>query len=138
MSLSRECFNAITCFLSHDQWGRIHLNSTELRVKRISNEAQEDVDLNLCSDMTVADVWLDRGKARDGLDQRGTVCIISSPMGEDTPKSSPEVETDDIDTMSIVNNRETEGGSPIVISSDSEEESSSSLEEDLRHSYEIG
>lgn len=66
-----------------DQWGRIHPNwkwvtlllkckhwltsRRKLNILKMFNENDEHIDLNSCSYFTVADIWLDRGKARDGL-----------------------------------------------------------------------
>lgn len=49
-----------------------------LSIKKILDDTKEDLDLY--PDLTVADVWVDYGKARtDGLDQRGSVRVLQKP-----------------------------------------------------------
>ena len=51
--------------------------------------------LDLYPDLTVADVWVDYGKARaDGLDQRGTVRVVQKPAAAAAPERFPSVDQD--------------------------------------------
>jgi hypothetical protein len=52
-------------------------------------------DLDLYPDLTVADVWVDYGKARaDGLDQRGVVRVVQKPAAAAAPERFPSVDQD--------------------------------------------
>jgi hypothetical protein len=63
-----------------------------LAIKKILDDTKEDLDLY--PDLTVADVWVDYGKARtDGLDQRGSVRVIQRPTTA-APERFPSVDQD--------------------------------------------
>ena len=63
-----------------------------LSIKKILDDTKEDLDLY--PDLTVADVWVDYGKARaDGLDQRGSVRVLQKPAAA-APERFPSVEQD--------------------------------------------
>ena len=69
------------------------LSSTRpLAIKKILDDAAENIELY--HELTVADVWVDFGKARsDGLDQRGSVRVIQKPAAA-APERFPSVDQD--------------------------------------------
>lgn len=68
--------------------------SRPLAIKKLLDDDHESDDLD--TDMTVADVFVDKGKAcSDGLDQRRAVRVIQKPTGgEDSPLRFPSVSQD--------------------------------------------
>ncbi|KAJ9323604.1 hypothetical protein DTO027B5_4545 [Paecilomyces variotii] len=60
------------------KWKKLRPDAEPLEIKKLVDDAHDSEDLD--PDMTVADVFVDNGKARsDGLDQRGTVRVIQKP-----------------------------------------------------------
>ncbi|KAJ5787647.1 serine-rich protein [Penicillium paradoxum] len=75
-----------------EHWGKLHPELEPLSIKKIVDDTKEDIDLH--PDLTVADVWVDYGKARtDGLDQRGSVRVLQKPTAA-VPERFPSVEPD--------------------------------------------
>lgn len=67
--------------LIQEKWKKLRPHEGALEIKQIVDDAHESADLD--PDMTVADVWVDLGKARsDNCDQRGTVRVIQKPTDE--------------------------------------------------------
>ncbi|KAJ6008787.1 hypothetical protein N7522_003803 [Penicillium canescens] len=76
-----------------DHWAKLHPDLEPLTIKKILDDTKEDLDLY--PDLTVADVWVDYGKARaDGLDQRGTVRVVQKPAAAAAPERFPSVDQD--------------------------------------------
>ncbi|CAG8890521.1 unnamed protein product [Penicillium egyptiacum] len=75
-----------------EHWGKLHPELEPLAIKKILDDTKEDLDLY--PDLSVADVWVDYGKARtDGLDQRGSVRVIQKPTTA-APERFPSVDQD--------------------------------------------
>ncbi|OQE25615.1 hypothetical protein PENFLA_c008G10683 [Penicillium flavigenum] len=75
-----------------EHWAKLHPELEPLAIKKILDDTKEDLDLH--PDLTVADVWVDYGKARtDGLDQRGSVRVIQRPTNA-APERFPSVDQD--------------------------------------------
>ncbi|KAJ5502581.1 hypothetical protein N7463_005455 [Penicillium fimorum] len=75
-----------------EHWGKLHPELEPLAIKKILDDTKEDIDLY--PDLTVADVWVDYGKARaDGLDQRGSVRVLQKPTAA-APERFPSVDQD--------------------------------------------
>ncbi|KAJ5282904.1 hypothetical protein N7505_000884 [Penicillium chrysogenum] len=75
-----------------EHWAKLHPELEPLAIKKILDDTKEDLDLY--PDLTVADVWVDYGKARtDGLDQRGSVRVIQRPTTA-APERFPSVDQD--------------------------------------------
>ncbi|KAJ5447283.1 KEN domain ribonuclease activator [Penicillium cf. griseofulvum] len=75
-----------------EHWGKLHPELEPLSIKKILDDTKEDIDLY--PDLTVADVWVDYGKARaDGLDQRGSVRVLQKPTSA-APERFPSVDQD--------------------------------------------
>ncbi|KAJ5353464.1 hypothetical protein N7541_006028 [Penicillium brevicompactum] len=91
--------------LIRDRWTYLHPDLEPLAIKQIFDDANDDVDLY--PELTVADVWMDHGKARtDGLDQSGTVRIIQKPAAA-APERFPSVAPDwDAPLVAVNRNRE--------------------------------
>ncbi|KAF4766409.1 hypothetical protein HAV15_011020 [Penicillium sp. str.  len=75
-----------------EHWAKLHPELEPLAIKKILDDTKEDLDLY--PDLTVADVWVDYGKARtDGLDQRGSVRVLQKPTAA-APERFPSVDQD--------------------------------------------
>ncbi|KAL3476748.1 hypothetical protein BJX99DRAFT_136233 [Aspergillus californicus] len=76
------------------KWRKLRPGVEALEIKKLVDDDHESDDLD--TDMTVADVFVDNGKARaDGHDQRRTVRIIQKPVGGTTsPVRFPSVSQD--------------------------------------------
>ncbi|KAJ9295960.1 hypothetical protein DTO271G3_5535 [Paecilomyces variotii] len=67
------------------KWKKLRPDAEPLEIKKLVDDAHDSEDLD--ADMTVADVFVDNGKARsDGLDQRGTVRVIQKPAPYAPPR----------------------------------------------------
>ncbi|KAL4941694.1 glycosyl hydrolase family 76-domain-containing protein [Aspergillus oleicola] len=77
-----------------EKWRKLRPNVEPLTIKKLLDDDHESDDLD--TDMTVADVFVDKGKAKaDGLDQRRTVRVIQKPAGGDvSPVRFPSVTQD--------------------------------------------
>ncbi|RJE23029.1 Conserved serine-rich protein [Aspergillus sclerotialis] len=61
-----------------EKWAKLRPNESPLQIKKLVDDNCLSVDLD--PDLTVADVWFDKGKARaDGHDQRGAVRVTQQP-----------------------------------------------------------
>ncbi|KAA8643689.1 uncharacterized protein ATNIH1004_010463 [Aspergillus tanneri] len=61
-----------------EKWAKLRPNAEPLDIKKLLDDSYESDDLD--AEMTVAQVFVDNGKARtDGSDQRGTVRVIQKP-----------------------------------------------------------
>ncbi|KAL4779556.1 hypothetical protein BJX76DRAFT_75749 [Aspergillus varians] len=76
------------------KWRKLRPGVEPLAIKKLLDDDHEADDLD--TDMTVADVFVDNGKARsDGFDQRRTVRVIQKPAGgEVSPVRFPSVAQD--------------------------------------------
>ncbi|KAL5336317.1 hypothetical protein BJX70DRAFT_400818 [Aspergillus crustosus] len=76
------------------KWRKLRPGVEPLEIKKLVDDDHESDDLD--TDMTVADVFVDKGKARaDGHDQRRTVRVIQKPAsGRDSPVRFPSVAQD--------------------------------------------
>ncbi|CAI7651120.1 unnamed protein product [Penicillium glandicola] len=75
-----------------EHWAKLHPELEPLAIKKILDDTKEELDLH--PDLTVADVWVDYGKARtDGLDQRGSVRVLQKPTTA-APERFPSVDQD--------------------------------------------
>ncbi|KAL1874195.1 bifunctional endoribonuclease/protein kinase ire1 [Paecilomyces lecythidis] len=73
------------------KWRKLRPDAEPLEIKKLVDDAHDSEDLD--ADMTVADVFVDNGKARtDGLDQRGTVRVIQRPAPYAPPRFSSVVQ----------------------------------------------
>ncbi|KAL2802229.1 hypothetical protein BJX63DRAFT_415611 [Aspergillus granulosus] len=77
-----------------DKWEKLRPLADPLAIKKLVDDEHESDDLD--ADMTVADVFVDNGKARsDGLDQRRVVRVIQKPAnGDNSPVRFPSVSQD--------------------------------------------
>ncbi|KAJ5115346.1 hypothetical protein NUU61_001105 [Penicillium alfredii] len=76
-----------------EKWKKLHPTLEPLVIKKLLDDANDTEDLD--TDLTVADVFVNIGKARaDGLDQRGTVCVIQKPTTESPVLRYPSVDLD--------------------------------------------
>ncbi|KAL4929176.1 uncharacterized protein BDV17DRAFT_290830 [Aspergillus undulatus] len=77
-----------------EKWRKLRPGVEPLTIKKLLDDDHEADDLD--TDMTVADVFVDKGKARaDGLDQRRTVRVIQKPAGGvESPVRFPSVTQD--------------------------------------------
>ncbi|KAL4822075.1 hypothetical protein BDW67DRAFT_179892 [Aspergillus spinulosporus] len=76
------------------KWRKLRPGAEPLSIKKLLDDDHEADDLD--TDMTVADVFVDKGKARsDGHDQRRTVRVIQKPAGGgESPVRFPSVAQD--------------------------------------------
>ncbi|KAI2840671.1 hypothetical protein CBS76997_2834 [Aspergillus niger] len=78
--------------LIQDKWRKLRPNAEPLDIKKLLDDDHESDDLD--ADMTVAEVFVDNGRARQDLsDQRGTVRVIQKP-GQYAPVRFPSVTQD--------------------------------------------
>ncbi|KAI3011500.1 hypothetical protein CBS147346_1059 [Aspergillus niger] len=78
--------------LIQDKWRKLRPNAEPLDIKKLLDDDHESDDLD--ADMTVAEVFVDNGRARRDLsDQRGTVRVIQKP-GQYAPVRFPSVTQD--------------------------------------------
>ncbi|RDW70692.1 uncharacterized protein DSM5745_08203 [Aspergillus mulundensis] len=77
-----------------EKWRKLRPGVAPLAIKKLLDDDHEADDLD--TDMTVADVFVDKGKARsDGHDQRRTVRVIQKPIGgRESPVRYPSVAQD--------------------------------------------
>ncbi|KAL2830370.1 hypothetical protein BJY01DRAFT_227326 [Aspergillus pseudoustus] len=77
-----------------DKWEKLRPLAEPLEIKKLVDDEHESDDLD--ADMTVAEVFVDNGKARsDGLDQRRVVRVIQKPAnGDNSPVRLPSVTQD--------------------------------------------
>ncbi|KAL2214986.1 hypothetical protein M432DRAFT_152777 [Thermoascus aurantiacus ATCC 26904] len=60
-----------------EKWKKLRPDAEPLEIKKLLDDQHDD---DLDADLTVADVFVDNGKAlRDGLDQRATVRVVQKP-----------------------------------------------------------
>ncbi|KAL4861462.1 hypothetical protein BDV12DRAFT_180273 [Aspergillus spectabilis] len=76
------------------KWRKLRPGVEPLEIKKLVDDDHESDDLD--TDMTVSDVFVDKGKAlSDGHDQRRTVRVIQKPAkGEESPVRFPSVALD--------------------------------------------
>ncbi|GFF60257.1 hypothetical protein IFM62136_04519 [Aspergillus lentulus] len=61
-----------------EKWAKLRPNAEPLEIKKLVDDEHDSDDLD--AELTVADVFVDNGRARtDGADQRGTVRVIQKP-----------------------------------------------------------
>ncbi|KAH2642163.1 hypothetical protein KXW54_001476 [Aspergillus fumigatus] len=61
-----------------EKWTKLRPNAEPLEIKKLVDDEHDSDDLD--AELTVADVFVDNGRARtDGADQRGTVRVIQKP-----------------------------------------------------------
>ncbi|OJI86849.1 hypothetical protein ASPTUDRAFT_53952 [Aspergillus tubingensis CBS 134.48] len=78
--------------LIQDKWRKLRPNAEPLDIKKLLDDDHESDDLD--ADMTVAEVFVDNGRARQDMsDQRGTVRVIQKP-GQYAPVRFPSVTQD--------------------------------------------
>ncbi|CAL5865900.1 uncharacterized protein PFLUO_LOCUS106 [Penicillium psychrofluorescens] len=78
--------------LIQDKWKKLYPDLERLVIKKLLDSENPTDDLD--PDMTVADVFVDIGKARrEGLDQRGTLHVIQKPA-QSPPVRFPSVDID--------------------------------------------
>ncbi|KAL2868781.1 uncharacterized protein BJX67DRAFT_37145 [Aspergillus lucknowensis] len=77
-----------------EKWAKLRPAAEPLEIKKLVDDEHESDDLD--TDMTVADVFVDNGKARsDGLDQRRVVRVLQRPAkSDDSPVRFPSVAQD--------------------------------------------
>ncbi|KAL4884458.1 glycosyl hydrolase family 76-domain-containing protein [Aspergillus karnatakaensis] len=77
-----------------EKWRKLRPGAEPIAIKKLLDDDHESDDLD--TDMTVADVFVDKGKARlDGLDQRRIVRVIQKPAsGVESPVRFPSVAQD--------------------------------------------
>ncbi|KAL1956610.1 hypothetical protein VTO42DRAFT_6957 [Malbranchea cinnamomea] len=73
------------CWMIREKWAKLRPDAPPLDVKKLLDDEHDTHDLDL--DLTVADVFVDNGKAAaDGLDQRATVRVVPQPTTEAPPR----------------------------------------------------
>ncbi|KAE8356675.1 hypothetical protein BDV28DRAFT_126718 [Aspergillus coremiiformis] len=74
------------------KWTKLRPNAEPLDIKKLLDDRRDSVDLDI--DMTVADVWVNKARARKNEDdQDGTVRVVQRPVAY-TPVRFPSVDQD--------------------------------------------